>query len=360
MAKFSLNKAREEFLSQSIDYPGPGQYEPDTNKPNPKHKFHTMVNGSSSFISAVPKFPHESPRSETEALRGPGYYDAAGQWPKPRHCKDKHSLDVSAQVKRSLESPGPGHYDTAKCALGKRSCKAPFNSSQKRQAEYGAGLDLGPGKYIDINNPIHSSMSKHLLKNAVDREIRMAHGISALPFGSTGKRFHRGYFAPKDGPGPGQYSPTNSNKAAERQIFGGTSSSFLGTSKRFDEGKKAEANEDYSDVVQVEERVVLKQTRSPYYPFFNGKNIAFDSTQSRFKESKKSNPGPGQYFADMDKMERKANPGFNRTEEKYKENTNSYLHISSTNESVGPGSYSVEDGIAKKSFNVNAHVSKSN
>jgi hypothetical protein len=55
------------------------------------------------------------------------------------------------------------------------------------------------------------------LKHAVDREIRVAHGISSLPFGSTGKRFHRCYFYPKEGPGPADYETyDNSNTVSKR------------------------------------------------------------------------------------------------------------------------------------------------
>jgi hypothetical protein len=110
----------------------------------------------------------------------------------------------------------------------------------------------------------------------------------------------------------------------------------------------------------MEERVILKQTRNPYYPIFSERSIPFDSTQSRFMHNKNNNPGPGKYFAITNKHTRKQNQGFNTAEEKYNEKVNSYLHITSTNESVGPGSYSFDYTERKKSFNVHAYLPNCN
>jgi hypothetical protein len=81
VTKFSLNKVKREVYSSNADYPGPGQYEQHTNKQtNPKHSifyFHIIANGSSSFISSVPKLGKDKSKNEVETLRGPGYYDTS-------------------------------------------------------------------------------------------------------------------------------------------------------------------------------------------------------------------------------------------------------------------------------------------
>ena len=43
----------------------------------------------------------------------------------------------------------------------------------------------GPGSYIDINNPHHSSVTKPLLKFSSDRTFAEAHGIKLGAFGSN-------------------------------------------------------------------------------------------------------------------------------------------------------------------------------
>jgi len=112
--------------------------------------------------------------------------------------------------------------------------------------------------------------------------------------------------------------------------------------------------------MQMEERVILKQTRTPHYQIFSGKSIPFDSTQSRFVYNKNDNPGPGQYFAETNKYTRRQSQGFNVAEEKYNKKLNSYLHITNTNESVGPGSYSFDYGNRKKSFNIHTYIPNCN
>ena len=66
----------------------------------------------------------------------------------------------------------------------------------------------GPGTYIDINNPLFSSVSKPLLKFSSDRTFAEAHGIKLGAFGTNSKRFDKGVFEGKHGPGPGYYDYT--------------------------------------------------------------------------------------------------------------------------------------------------------
>jgi hypothetical protein len=83
----------------------------------------------------------------------------------------------------------------------------PFLQSGERECmkKYSKANSPGPGQYIDINNPHHSSVCRTLLKFSSDRGFAEAHGIKIGPFGSNSKRFTGGYFAGKQGPGPGFY-----------------------------------------------------------------------------------------------------------------------------------------------------------
>ena len=115
---------------------------------------------------------------------------------------------------------------------------APFNSTQKRSLsaiDQNDNSNLGPGAYIDINNPIFSSMTKNLLKYSVDKNIMIAHGLNNIPFGSGERRFDRGCFIPKEGPGPADYEiDENSEKPNLNDIHIGFSTS----SQRFDNNNK--------------------------------------------------------------------------------------------------------------------------
>lgn len=46
-------------------------------------------------------------------------------------------------------------------------------------------MQPGPGAYIDISNPLHSSVCKPLLKFSSDRSFVEAHGIKTGAFGSN-------------------------------------------------------------------------------------------------------------------------------------------------------------------------------
>jgi hypothetical protein len=83
---------------------------------------------------------------------------------------------------------------------------APFNSTEERMPG-GKSQTPGPGQYIDIENPIHSSVTKGILKFATDRGIMEAQGIASATFGSSQTRFKHGMFHSKEGPGPGIFPP---------------------------------------------------------------------------------------------------------------------------------------------------------
>jgi len=115
-------------------------------------------------------------------------------------------------------NPGPGKYNHEKKKddiktriLMEETVHVPFGSSEERGCfkKPPTKQNLpGPGTYIDIFNPLNSSVSKPLLKFSSDRTFAEAHGIKLGAFGTNSKRFDRGAFDGKNGPGPGQYDFT--------------------------------------------------------------------------------------------------------------------------------------------------------
>ena len=119
-----------------------------------------------------------------------------------------------------MHNPGPGKYyvekkkdDVKTKILMEETVKVPFNSSDERNCNKptNAAMAPGPGAYIDINNPHHSSVCKPLLKFQSDRSFAEAHGIKVGAFGSNTKRFEK-LFQPPVGPGPGYYETNPRNQ----------------------------------------------------------------------------------------------------------------------------------------------------
>jgi hypothetical protein len=115
-----------------------------------------------------------------------------------------------------MVNPGPGKYNHEKKKddiktrlLVEETVHVPFGSSEERSCmKKGSQVKHivpGPGTYIDINNPLFSSVSKPLLKFSSDRTFAEAHGIKLGAFGTNSKRFEKGEFEGKIGPGPGHY-----------------------------------------------------------------------------------------------------------------------------------------------------------
>lgn len=115
----------------------------------------------------------------------------------------------------SMLNPGPGKYNHEKKKddiktrlLVEETVHVPFGSSEERGCMKKTVVKQpvpGPGSYIDINNPLFSSVSKPLLKFSSDRTFAEAHGIKLGAFGTNSKRFEKGVFEGKVGPAPGQY-----------------------------------------------------------------------------------------------------------------------------------------------------------
>ena len=118
----------------------------------------------------------------------------------------------------SMLNPGPGKYnhekkkdDIKSRILMEETVHIPFGSSDERACMKKPATKQtvpGPGTYIDINNPLFSSVSKPLLKFSSDRTFAEAHGIKLGAFGTNSKRFDKGVFEGKHGPGPGYYDYT--------------------------------------------------------------------------------------------------------------------------------------------------------
>jgi len=351
-------------------------------------------------------------------LRGPGRYTTTPNTTRnlSRKIKDQQfktsslnkSYDFNTARKLPENGPGPGHYNidrkdmrTAKPQKIFDKIEVGFSSTTERgllKSSNSKKNEIGPGAYIDVNNPIHSSVCKSLLKYAVDRGIMMAHGLDAKPFGIGGKRFEKSLFSPKDGPGPGDYnnekrniSTANENCSERLMKTGGFGNSmskeiaFSTTTERFyipgeqqhefenksiklALGPKQEPrNSQLQSSLDNEfpKNISTKQTRNLYYAVYNGRNIGFDSTQPRFDSDQNITnlqmiPGPGYYEKDSKKTRgklQKFRGGFNVTEKKFNQKLNSYLNVSCTNNKVGPGSYKVETEIAKRSFNIHTYIS---
>jgi len=261
----------------------------------------------------------------------------------------------------------------------------PFNSSTTRDdiAKHKENQLPGPGSYIDINNPIYSSVTKGILKFATDRGIMEAQGLSSGPFGTTEKRFKNGAFDKKNAaPGPGDYvaderkkdelekiyekmaKPRNSTKSSmftsKTGRFGATSNGdpfIYVIGKNNDEQKPATA----MAVLHEDENQAngwVKQTRSSFYTKQNQKTLGFNSTAPRWRTHRIVNtqtPGPGYYTV---------NNILNKTHGPYTANTtkrsraenhsriDEYRPRTGTNNKVGPGYYAVEGSMIKRSFNM--------
>jgi hypothetical protein len=91
-----------------------------------------------------------------------------------------------------------------------------FNTSEARDCGmHKRGVSSpGPGQYLDPNDPIHSSVSKGLIKYSREKGVAESlGGRKVAPFGSDmGDRFKNGIFenlAEKEQmPGPGEYELT--------------------------------------------------------------------------------------------------------------------------------------------------------
>ena len=112
-----------------------------------------------------------------------------------------------------LKNPGPGQYnhekkkdDLKNKIINEEAVHAAFNSSDIRPVNKKIKApNPGPGTYIDINNPFHSSFKSAANINPDDRGQQEEQGIKLGPFGSNTNRFNNTWMKPKNGPDPGQY-----------------------------------------------------------------------------------------------------------------------------------------------------------
>ena len=104
-------------------------------------------------------------------------------------------MDAPFTKPTSTTNPGPGKYyndkkkeDIKSKILQEEAVHVPFGSSEPRacnKKQKDKQHVPGPGSYIDISNPQHSSVSKPLLKFSSDRTFAEAHGIKLGAFGSN-------------------------------------------------------------------------------------------------------------------------------------------------------------------------------
>lgn len=88
-------------------------------------------------------------------------------------------IDAPYTKQSYLKNPGPGHYqgkkkgeDVKSRLLMEESIKIPFGATDERDCNKNGKMQgPGPGTYIDINNPNHSSICKSLNKIKEDRTL---------------------------------------------------------------------------------------------------------------------------------------------------------------------------------------------
>ena len=261
--------------------------------------------------------------------------------------------------------------------------KVPFNTSTGRQGQAPPTAKEnqlpGPGSYIDVNNPIHSSVTKGILKFATDRGIMEAQGLSCEPFGSTETRFKAGYFRTKEGPGPGDYANDETKKDDLERVYekiakprsSSQSSMFCSKTNRFQarsidnpfirvlekssRPSRLKSNRPIYEPVPGEPWV--KQTRSAYYAWCNAAKLGFNSTAPRWHSTQKLGakaPGPGSYSVIgpreaqgvRSQQSRRHTPGI------YNNRADSFRPKTGTSNKIGPGCYSTDVSMIKRSFNM--------
>jgi hypothetical protein len=214
-----------------------------------------------------------------------------------------------------------------------------FNSTEERPVNKRIKApNPGPGSYIDINNPVHSSLRLQAASwNKEDRSQQEEQGIRLGPFGSNTHRFHGSWLAAKEGPDPGHYigalvkvnkqakdrfdlaiegkstASTRAFTAAEKERSK-ANSIFMSTTDRFNHLEKSNPNvrilnpekaasvqddkvqnslmRGNQNVLKANEKVQYgfidtrtqwtNKGRAGDYEVFSGKNIGFDQTSPRF------------------------------------------------------------------------------
>lgn len=300
----------------------------------------------------------------------------------------QRSRDAPYTAPFHVRVPGPGYYQSRKGSadakgrvLGVVNCsalpyvaavKVPFNSSAKREEPGKRSEEPGPGAYIDISNPINSSVMKGILKFASDRIMMEAQGVVFGPFGSTEKRFRGTYQSEKDAtPGPGKYPRDENSKDDLEKIYeriakpraNSKSSMFSSKTGRF----RATFNGDPFIQAVGKENESLEQARramchtahakpTPHYSWVATAKASFNSTAPRWKTHRivrVKSPGPGEYCVAGEMAPRCRNTrtaAGRRTKECSR--ADYYRPRTGTNSKVGPGYYATGMSMIKRSFNM--------
>lgn len=140
-----------------------------------------------------------------------------------------NNLDAPfTKASNKVEVPGPGKYaydkkkSDVKAKILQEDAQHPgFHSSKGRYCLRKDMKDTkpGPGQYIDISNPHHSSVCKNIINYFNDRGFAERQGVKLGPFGSKEDRFENNYFKSKDGPGPGEYEEAQQNEESQKSLL---------------------------------------------------------------------------------------------------------------------------------------------
>ena len=277
--------------------------------------------------------------------------------------------------------------------INQESLKVPFGISDERDCnKKDKPSNPGPGTYIDVNNPIYSSVTRGILKFATDRGIMQAQGLASGPFGSTSERFNRGVFEPKSGPGPAHYSEVKTERETEetglvyekylKPKSNSQSCMFRSQTNRFTKvdpnlssihivgGRKQGTDSINYDNLRPKwiKKSVDTQYIKPGKFGFNSSGTKSQSTENAHN----ANPGPGYYYRDGGLNVKGTSAGnygaFGRAKSSLGNSSSALSHFNSsqprfskvasyrpgtgTNRNVGPGTYEVDASMLKKTYNM--------
>ncbi|CDW74304.1 UNKNOWN [Stylonychia lemnae] len=445
---FSKSKVDREVFQINETLPGPSDYDKKT-QPTDKKDFCKNSAGAI-FGSKVPNCKDR--KIDNADLPGPGAYEP---FKDPLNIStdkisgiDKSRLNDNISSKNANylqnalnkcpfidvydkeQNPGPGNYfqQDPKEKILQRLKNQHFEAIQKPKPGFNSHLErdcnknleridkLGPGVYIDINNPINSSLNKTLLKFQSDRNYQETYGVEKKPFGSSTSRFHLNkkdqerqieqdmkdfqlasdlsYKNDQQHVEQKEKQTTKYNKIRESKSQGSFQFKSKGKRLQFQDqtdpnvitiNTDPDAQNRISQIQQYQQQTgalmiacanksnqAQRQNVRPNQltqRFSLNRIVSFESSQERFgfnkiaKQTLEQVPGPGSYDLNTNATTRpdtkkrssrnNSKTGFNTSEKKFNPKFSSYIIKQSSN-ALGPGQYHKKENLTmvKKSYNM--------
>eukprot|EP00347_Sterkiella_histriomuscorum_P023797 403333354 len=176
----------KDLKNEKADLPGPGTYE-------------LLLDKTSNFDRAGTQSEFSRIGGEFNNTKTTNYLRQAMNQPSLTRIMECPFVDI--QQKEMVPGPGNYFYQDSKDKIMSRlkiqqyeafvKPKPAFNTQTLRDCnKIPEKIDpMGPGAYININNPANSSFNKTLLKLQTDRLLKHAFGVENKPFGSSTQRF---------------------------------------------------------------------------------------------------------------------------------------------------------------------------